>query len=95
MALISSLFATYRVLIGQVPMTNKDCHETAFVISRGKNIFKVLFFGIANASWVFQRVMSLTFANFCQGSGILVHMDDAIACSATLKAHLRLLEDML
>ena len=38
--------------------------------------------------------MSLAFANFGQPSGLLVYMDDAIACSATREAHLRLLEDM-
>ena len=38
--------------------------------------------------------MSLAFANFSQPSGLLVYMDDVIACSATWEAHLRLLEDM-
>ena len=38
--------------------------------------------------------MPLAFANFGQPSGLLVYMDDAIACSATWEAHLRLLEDM-
>ena len=38
--------------------------------------------------------MSLAFANFGQPSGLLVHMDDVIACSATWEAPLKLLEDM-
>ena len=38
--------------------------------------------------------MSLAFANFGQPSGLLVFMDDVIACSATWEAHLKLLEDM-
>ena len=38
--------------------------------------------------------MSLAVANFGQRSGLLVYMDDDIACSATWKAHLKLLEDM-
>ena len=38
--------------------------------------------------------MSLAFTNFGQPSGLLVYMDDVIACSATWEAHLRLLEDM-
>ena len=38
--------------------------------------------------------MSLAFANFGQPSGLLVYMDDIIACSATWEAHLKLLEDM-
>ena len=36
----------------------------------------------------------LAFANFGQRSGLLVNMDDVIACSATWEAHLRKLEDM-
>ena len=71
-----------------------DCHKTAFVTSKGKYVFKVHPFGIANAPWLFQRVMSLAFANFGQPSGLLVYMDDIIACSATWEAHLKLLEDM-
>ena len=38
--------------------------------------------------------MSLAFANFGHRSGLLVYIDDVIACSATWEAHLRLLEDM-
>ena len=38
--------------------------------------------------------MSLAFANFGQPSGLLVYIDDAIACSATWEADLRLLEDI-
>ena len=68
--------------------------KTAFVTSKGKYVFKVLPFGIANAPWIFQRVMSLAFTNFGPPSGLLVYMDDVIACSATWEAHLRLLEDM-
>ena len=78
----------------QIPIAKKDCHKTALVSSKGKYVFKVFPFGIANAPWIFQRVMSLAFANFGQPSGLLVYMDDVITCSATWKAHLRLLEDM-
>ena len=38
--------------------------------------------------------MSLALANFGQPSGLLVYMDDVIACSATWEANLKLLEDM-
>ena len=78
----------------QIPIAKKDCHKTAFVTSKGKYVFKVLLFGIANAPWIFQRVMSLAFTNLGQPSGLLVYMDDIIACSATWEAHLRLVEDM-
>ena len=78
----------------QPPTAKKDCHITTFITSKGKYVFKVLPFGIANAPWVFQRVMSLAFTNVGQRSGLLVYMDDVIACHATWGAHLRLLEDM-
>ena len=78
----------------QIPIAPKDRHKTAFVTSKGKYVFKVLSFGVANAPWIFQRVMSLAFANFGQPSGLLVYMDDVIAYSATWEAHLKLLKDM-
>ena len=78
----------------QIPIAKKGCHKTAFITSKGKYVYKVLLFGIANAPWIFQRVISLAFVNFGQPSGLLVYMDDVIACSATWDAHLRLLEDI-
>ena len=33
----------------QIPIAKKDCHKTVFVTSKGKYVFKVLPFGIANA----------------------------------------------
>ena len=64
----------------QIPIAEKNCHKTAFITSKGKHVFKVLSFGIANPPWVFQRVMFLEFANFGQRRGVLVYMDDVIAC---------------
>ena len=78
----------------QTPIAKKDCHKRAFVTSKCKYVFKVLLFDIANAPWIFQRVMSLAFADFGQPSVLLVYMDDVIACSATWEARLRLLENM-
>ena len=78
----------------QITIAKKHGHKTGFVTSKCKYVFKVLPFGIAKAPWIFQRFMSLAFANFGQPSGLLVYMDDAIACSATWEAYLRLLEDM-
>ena len=71
----------------QIPIAKKDCHKTAFVTSKDKYVFNVPPFGIANVPWIFQRVMSLAFANFGQPSGLLVYMDDVIACSATWETH--------
>ena len=78
----------------QIPIAKKYCHKTACVTSKGKYVLKVFPSGIANAPWIFQRVMSVAFANFGQSSGLLVYMDDVIACSATWEAYPKLLEDM-
>ena len=67
----------------QISVTKENCRKTAFVTLKGKYVFTILPFGIANATWVFQRVMSLAFANFGQRGSLLVYMDDAIACSVT------------
>ena len=76
----------------QIPIAKKDCHITVFITSKGKYVVNVLRFGIANEPLVFQYMMSLAFANFGQRSGLLVYMDDVIACS--WEAHLGLLEDV-
>ena len=83
-----------QIAFWQIPIAKKDCHNTAFETSKGKYVFKVLPFGIADAPWIFQRIMSFAFASFGQPSGLLAYMGDVIACSATWEAHLRLLEDM-
>ena len=62
----------------QIPKAKKDCHKTAGFTSKGKCVFQALAFGIANAPWVFQRVLLPVFANFGQRSGLLVHMEDII-----------------
>lgn len=56
----------------QILVTEKDKDRTAFVTQKDKCRFKVLPFGIANALWVFQRVMALMLANLRQNSGLLV-----------------------
>ena len=51
----------------QIPIGKKNCHKMAFVPSKGKYVFIVLPFGIANTPWVFQRVMSLRLPNLANG----------------------------
>lgn len=60
-----------------------DVLKTAYVTQKGKYVFKRLSFGIANIPWIFQRVMSLTFANIRYLSCPLVNINDFIACFAT------------
>ena len=63
----------------QISITKKDCHKTACVTSKGKYVF---------------MPTHLAFANSGRRSGLLVYMEDVIACSVTWEAHPRLLEDM-
>ena len=66
----------------QIPVADADVKKkTAFVTHKGKYVFKRLPFGIANAPWIFQRVMSLTISNLRHPCGLLVYMDDLIECS--------------
>ena len=47
-------------------------------MQNGKWVFKRLPFGIANAPFLFSRIVSLAFAHFGPKSGLLVHVDDCI-----------------
>ena len=78
----------------QIPAAESEQDKTAFVTQNGKWVFKRLNFGIANAPFLFSRIMSLAFAHFCPKSGLLVYMDDCICCSSTWTGQLQLLENM-
>ena len=78
----------------QIPIAASEQDKTAFVTQNGKWVFKRLPFGIANAPFLFSRIMSLAFAHFGPKSGLLVYMDDCICCSSTWTGHLQLLENM-
>lgn len=78
----------------QIPIAASEQDKTAFVTQNGKWVFKRLPFGIANAPFLFSRIMSLAFAHFGPKSGLLVYMDDCICCSATWDSHIQLLENM-
>ncbi|CAB1104419.1 unnamed protein product [Ectocarpus sp. CCAP 1310/34] len=77
----------------QIPIAEAEQDKTAFVTRDGKWVFKQLPFGIANAPFLFQRTMALTFAHFGPKSGLLVYMDDLICCSSTWEGHISLLEN--
>ena len=72
----------------QIPIAASEQEKTAFVTQNGKWVFKRLPFGIANAPFLFSRIMSLAFAHFGPKSGLLVYMDDCICCSSTWTGHL-------
>ena len=78
----------------QIPMTASEQDKTAFVTQNGKWVFKRLPFGIANALFLFSRIMSLDFAHFGPRSGLLVYMDDCTCCSSTWVGHLQVVENI-
>ena len=51
-------------------------------------------FGVANAPWLFQYVMSLALGHLGPDSGILSYMDDLICINHTFESHLVSLEKM-
>ena len=78
----------------QLPAADSDIESTAFVTAKGKYSFKHMPFGVCNAPWLYQHIMSLALGDTSSASGLLCYMDDLIACSPTWEAHLLLLERM-
>ena len=78
----------------QIPVAESEQDITAFVTENGKWVFKRLPFSIANAPFLFSRIIPLAFAHCGSKSGLLVYMDDCICCLSTWTGHLQLLEYM-
>ena len=57
--------STADVLSGvwQLPVAEEHIHRTAFVTPTGKFCFKRMPFGVGNAPWLFQHMMSVTFGH--------------------------------
>ena len=78
----------------QLPVADSDIESTAFVTEKGKYCFKRLSFGVCNAPWLYQRVMSLAPGDTGSASSLFCYMDDLVACSATWDPHVKLLDRM-
>ena len=78
----------------QLPVADADIESTAFVTAKGKYCFKRMPFGVCNAPWLYQHMMSLALGDTGSANGLLCYMDDLIACSSTWEAYLLLLEGM-
>ena len=76
----------------QLPVADSDIEPTAFVTAKGK--YKRMPFGVCNAPWLYQHMMSLARGDTASANGLLCYMDYLIACSSTWEAHLLLLERM-
>ena len=78
----------------QLPVAEGHVDHSAFVTPRGKYCLKHMPFGVANAPWLFQHVMSLSLGHLGPDSGILSYMDDLICINHTFESHLVSLEKM-
>ncbi|CAB1100197.1 unnamed protein product [Ectocarpus sp. CCAP 1310/34] len=78
----------------QIPVAEEHVDRTAFVTPTGKYCLKRMPFGVANAPWLFQHVMSLALGHLGPDSGVLSYMDDLICINHTFEAHLSSLEKM-
>ena len=78
----------------QVEMDPADKEKTFFTTPFGLHQFRVMPFGLSNASGTFQRLMSLVLSGLCW-STCLVYLDDIIIFSQTVDEHLQRLRDVL
>lgn len=78
----------------QIPVATEHIDRTAFVTPHGKYCFKRMPFGVCNAPWLFQQIMSMALGHLGPDSGVLAYMDDLICISPTFESHLKSLERM-
>ena len=86
----SAWFSTFDFRSGyhQLALDPKDAHMTTFITRQGSFKFKVLPFGLCNASSTFQRLMDLVLSGLNYDI-CLVYLDDIIAFSKNLQTHWR------
>jgi len=92
----SQWFSTLDLLSGywQVEVAEGDQEKTAFTTQSGLFEFKVMPFGLCNATATFQRLMDLVFAGV-QWSHCLVYLDDIIVVGRSFDNHLQNLSIVL
>ena len=78
----SSSVTDVQSVFHQLPVADSDVESTAFVTAKGKYCFIRMPFGVCNAPWLYQRMMSLALGDTGSASG-LCYMNDLIACSPT------------
>jgi len=86
----SMYFSTMDLRSGfwQVTIDPRDAGKTAFVARKGQFRVKVLSFGLANSSSIFQRLMTMVFAGL-HWDICLVYIDDIIVVGKTFEEHVR------
>ena len=70
----------------QLSVADLDIESTAFFPTKSKYCFKRMPFGVCNAPWLYQHMMSLSLGDTGSASGFLCYMDDLVACSSLWEA---------
>jgi len=70
----------------QIQLRKKDRPKTAFLTRSGQYQFKVMPFGLNNASAIFQRLMNKILRQYI-GKFVQVYLDDVIIYSNNLDEH--------
>lgn len=77
----------------QIPLDDNSKEKTAFAVNgRGLFQFKVMPFGLVNASQSQQRLMDILFQS--HEDKIWAYLDDIIVCSETFEEHIKLLRQV-
>ena len=84
--------ADVRSVFHQLPVADWDIESTTFVTEKGKHCFKRMPFGVCNAPWLYQRMMSLALGDTGSASSFVCYMGDLVACSPTWDHHVKLLD---
>src|SRR6266498_4135060 len=78
----------------QIQLRKKDRLNTAFLTRNGQYQFKVIPFGLNNASVTFQRLMNKVLRQYI-GKFVQVYLDDMIIYSNNLSEHKKHIKVML
>ena len=71
----------------QIPLALDDQEKTFFVTLIGNYHYKVMLFGLKNAGWTYQRMMTKMFESQ-MGKNIEVYIDDMVVKSKILSEHI-------
>lgn len=78
----------------RIPVAEEHIDRTAFVTLHGEYCCKRMPFGVCNAPWLFQQIMSVAPGHLGPDSGVFSYMDGLICISLTFEVHLKSLEQM-
>ena len=89
-----NVFTTVDMLSGywQVPVREEDRDKTAFVTPNGLYRWKVMPFGLKNATGEFQRMMTEVLKGI---PGVFVYVDDVVLGTVSIEGHVNRVDEMM